>query len=386
MAQRLETALGATGEVSIGRTLNRYPNAVDLVRTLRAHSPDVVFLSFESVEKAQEIVKFVEKETDGIQFVAIHREYDASLLRQTMRAGVREFLGEPFDGQHLLESIAQVKAQLDRHPPVHAATHQIFAFFPSKAGSGASTLALNVSAALARLPDTHVLLSDFDLNSGMIRFMLKLQNEHSVIDAVEHSLHVDEHLWPQLVTSRETLDVLHAGRINPNVRIETSQIRYLIDFMRRNYQALCFDLSGNLERYSLEIMQESKRVLMVCTPEIASLHQAREKLHFLKALDLHGRVSIVLNRCLKKPLLTEKQIEDMLGVPVLKTFPNDYGGVVRAMSAGTYLEPKSELAKSIDQFAQELLERRPVANGETKRKFLEFFAVGARPQTSGESS
>ena len=66
--------------------------------------------------------------------------------------------------------------------------------------------------------------------------------------------------------------------------------------MRRNYQALCFDLSGNLERYSLEIMQECKRILLVCTPEIASLHLAREKMAFLRATGSgHPRV-LVLNR------------------------------------------------------------------------------------------
>ena len=112
----------------------------------------------------------------------------------------------------------------------------------------------------------------------MMRFMLKLQNEYSVIDAVENALRVDEHLWPQLVTSLDTLDVLHAGRVNPNLRVEGAQIRALIDFARRNYQALCFDLSGNLERYSLEIMQDCKRILLVCTQEIPSLHLAREKM------------------------------------------------------------------------------------------------------------
>ena len=60
-----------------------------------------------------------------------------------------------------------------------------------------------------------------------------------------------------MVTKIGNLDVLHAGPINPSLRIEPAQIRHLIQFMRRNYQALCFDLSGNLERYSLEIMQES---------------------------------------------------------------------------------------------------------------------------------
>ncbi len=42
--------------------------------------------------------------------------------------------------------------------------------------------------------------------------------------------------------------------------MDVSQIGKLMAFMRRTYQALCFDLSGNLEKYSLELMQESKRI------------------------------------------------------------------------------------------------------------------------------
>jgi pilus assembly protein CpaE len=384
MAQRLESALAALGEVSVGRTFNRYPNAIDLVRTLRAHAPDAVFLSFESIEKAQQVVKFLEGEGGGIQIIAVHRNCDANLLRETMRAGVREFVADPFDPQALAESLSQVKVQLEKRPPIYEATSQIFSFLPSKAGVGTSTLALNVSAALARRPEMHVLLSDFDLNSGMMRFMLKLQNEYSVLDAVEHSLHIDEHLWPQLVTSMDALDVLHAGRINPNVRIESTQVRNVIEFMRRNYQALCFDLSGNLERYSLEIMQESKRVLMVCTPEIASLHQAREKLHFLRALDLESRISVVLNRCQKKALFNKEQVQEILGLPVLKMFPNDYHGVNKAMTAGSFVDPKSDLGKSMDQFAQELIERRPAVPAGEKHKFLEHFAIPPKQFVSGK--
>src|SRR5579885_2413069 len=250
---RLENALESTGEVTVCRSINRYPNAIDLVRTLRAHAPEIVFLSFESIERAEDMVGFLEKEATGIQIVAIHRAVDNKLLRQTMRAGVREFLADPFERSAVLEALATVRSLVERKPPTLESTSQIFGFLPSKAGVGTSTIALNVSAAMARR-NMHVLLSDFDLNSGMMRFILKLQNEYSVIDAVEHALQVDEHLWPQLVTSLETLDVLHAGRCNPNFRVEGTQIRALIDFMRRNYQALCFDMSGNLERYSIEIM------------------------------------------------------------------------------------------------------------------------------------
>ena len=385
LAQRLEAALNATGVVSVGRTLNRYPSAIDLVRTLRAHAPEVVFLSFESLDKAHDMVKLLEHEADGVQVVAIHQQCDAKLLRATMRAGVREFLSDPFERQPLMESLGNVKTLLERKPAHLEATNQIFSFLPSKAGVGTSTIALNVAAALAQRPNTQALLADFDLNSGMLRFMLKLLNEYSVVDAVEHALNVDENVWPQLVTSMERLDVLHAGRINPSLRIEGTQIRALVGFMRRNYQALCFDLSGNMERYSVELMQESKRVLLVCTPEIPSLHLAREKLSFLRSLDLDSRVSVVLNRYHKKPLLDKEQVEELLGQPVSQIFPNDYHGVNRALTAASWVAPDSEMGKLFAAFAEVLLDKRPYAPAD-RRKFLEFFAVPNRMLASSEKS
>ncbi len=384
MAARLESALNATGEVNVARVVNSYPNAIDLIRTLRAHAPEVVFLSFELTEKAHDVVHFLESEASGLQIVALHKYVDAKILRETMRAGVREFLAEPFERAAIVEALATVRSLVERKPPTLESTSQIFAFLPSKAGVGTSTIALNVSAAIACTQNMHVLLSDFDLNSGMMRFMLKLQNEYSVIDAVEHSLQVDEHLWPQLVTSLDTLDVLHAGRCNPNFRVEGSQIRALIDFMRRNYQALVFDLSGNLERYSLEIMQDCKRILMVCTPEIPSLHLAREKMHFLRNFDLDSRVSIILNRCQKKATFTKEQVEEILGIPVIQTFPNDYHGVNRAVTAGSVVDVNSDLGKSFAAFGQDLLERRVMGAHDGKKRFLEFFAVSSRTLASGE--
>lgn len=374
LSERLEAALQATGEVAVGRVFDRFPVAIDLVRALRAHAPEVVFLSFELLDKAREVARFLETEADGIQIVAVHRQLDAKLLRETMRAGVREFLADPFDRQSLLESLDAVKALVQRKPPVIESTSQIFAFLPSKAGAGTSTIALNVSGAMARRPATRVVLSDFDLNSGMLRFMLKLTNEYSVLDAAENALRIDEGLWPQLVTTFDQLDVLHAGRVNPNLRIEGAQIRGMIEFMRRNYQAVCFDLSGNLERYSIEIMQDCKRVLLVCTPEIPSLHLAREKLHFLKTLDLDTRVSVVLNRVQKKALFTTAQVEEILGTPVIKTFSNDYHGVNRALTQGTCIEPESDMGKGFAQFANELLDPAP-GPLDPKKKFIEFFAV-----------
>ncbi len=80
------------------------------------------------------------------------------------------------------------------------------------------------------------------------------------MDAAEHADHLDEVLWPRLVHSAGNLDVLASGDVRPGFRIESGQIRYLLEFARRNYQVICVDLSGLLERFSVELMQESKRI------------------------------------------------------------------------------------------------------------------------------
>jgi pilus assembly protein CpaE len=373
--ERLEAVLHAIGVVNISRTLDHYPNSLELLRFLRAHAPHVIFVSTESTVKALEIAREVEKNTPGVQVVAVSRFCDPQILLEVMRAGIREFISLPFDRPALTEALFRIKGALEERPPEIEATDQVFCFLPSKAGVGTSTIALNASIAMSRLPNTNVLLTDFDLNSGMVRFMLKLDNTYCVTDAAEHSLDMDESLWPSMVTSINNLDVLHAGKLNPDFRVEPTQIRHLMEFMRRNYGALCFDLSGNLERYSLEIMHESKRIFLVCTPEIPSLHLAREKYLYLKQLDLSDRVCVLLNRCQKRPLITAQQIEQLLGLPVHMSFPNDYQGVQRALTMGSWVESNTDLGKQFNLLAQSMIGNKQMGQSDSKKKFIEFFSV-----------
>jgi pilus assembly protein CpaE len=186
---------------------------------------------------------------------------------------------------------------------------------------------------------------------------------------------IDENFWPQLVTGIGSLDVLHAGTLNPNFRMEAAQVRNLLDFARRNYKVICADLSGNLEKYSIELMHESKKIFLVCTPEIPSLHLAREKFHYLRTLDLGDRVSVLLNRCQKRPLISPSQVEELLGLPVHMTFSNDYQGVNKAMSEGKPVDSGSELGRQCAALAGSMLERKVTDGPESKRRFVEYFSL-----------
>src|SRR6476620_638854 len=215
-AQQLEKAVSAlANEVNVSRVLTSYQDENELVRNLRSHAPEVVFISFEQGESAAKIIARVLQEAEGVQFVAFHKVCDAMTLREIMRSGVRELVAEPFELSALVESLRNVKSLVELKPPIYGAKGRIYSFLPAKAGSGATTLALNLAGALARLGGTRVLLSDLDLSSGILRFLLRIRNQHAIMEAVEHLQELDENLWQQLVTKVAKLDVMHSGPMNP---------------------------------------------------------------------------------------------------------------------------------------------------------------------------
>jgi|SRR5579859_1778213 len=350
----LQDALAETHRVGIMRVLDHYPTELELTRFLRATGPNVVFLSVEIVKSAVELAARIEAQASGTQVVVFNRAIHPDALLETMRAGIREFLSPPFELQDLRQALERLEQTIERKPPSIESSDAVMAFLPSKAGVGCSTVALNTSMMLAQLPDTRTLLADFDLNCGMIAFMLQIDSQYSITSAVENAHQMDENLWEKLVKSFGQLDVLPAGKLVPGFRIEAIQIRYLLEFVRRNYKAVCLDLSGILEKFSIEILHEANKIFLVCTPEVPSLHLAREKLRFLRSLDLGGRVNILLNRAQRHTLIPLAEVEKLLELPVYMTFPNDYVGVHKALTAGKNVNPASELGIGFRALAESI--------------------------------
>jgi Flp pilus assembly CpaE family ATPase len=379
LSANLKDALTETHRVGIVRSLDRYPAEVDVVRFLRATAPEVVFLSVESIKSALELAASIEAQAPGTQIVAVNRASAPDTLLETMRAGIREFLAPPFEAQAVQQAIQRIEQILERKPAAIESTDSVLAFLPSKAGVGCSTVALNTSMMLSKLPETKTLLADFDLNCGMIDFMLQMDSPYSITSAVENAHQMDENLWQKMVTSFGQLDVLTAGKRTPGFRIDALQIRYLLDFARRNYKAICLDLSGILEKFSVEILHEAKMIFLVCTPEVPSLHLAREKLRFLRGLDLHSRVKILLNRAQQRTLIPIGEVEKLLGLPVFMSFPNDYIGVHKALTSGKHVSSASELGKGFRALAESIRGIKPPAEP-SKPGFMEMLRSRKKPE------
>jgi pilus assembly protein CpaE len=373
LASRLEQGLAEIGQVAVVRKLARYPGENEVAAMIRAHAPQIFFVDVASLATALRVAAEIEASTPGIQVVAFEDACDQGTLLELMRAGVREFVSVEQIGRDLPPALLRIAAALHRKPPSVESTDLLFSFLPSKPGVGCTTVALNTAVALAATPDFKTLLMDFDLTCGMIGFLLHLDNARSIVDAAEQAPQMDEQLWPRLVYASGGLDVLPAGRMKPHFRIEPAHIHYLLEFARRNYRAIVADLSGLMEKYSLELMQRSKRILLVCTPELPSLHLAREKLEYLRGLELESRVSVLLNRSQKRALMCPEEIERMIGLPVMLALPNDYRGVHKAFTNARPVDPHSDLGKSYRDLAARLVSRDETPS--RTRRFVDYFSL-----------
>jgi pilus assembly protein CpaE len=375
LAAKLDAVFNETGRFALIRALQEFPEEHELERVLRAHSPQTVFLCVDDLPRALESHAQIVNTVRGVPLIAFGRTVDQKVLMELMKVGVRDFLPLPFRPNDLLELADRTEDRLASNPLAVEATDLMFSFLPAKPGVGASTLALNLSIALTRTGQTRVLLNDFDLNSGLISFMLKLNPTYSVTDAVIRCDDLDEQLWPELISSVRGLDVLPNGVSAPGTRIQPAHIHRMLSFARRQYDVICADLSGNMEKYAIEVMMESKRIFLVTTGEIPPLHLARQRMNLLRDLDIGDRVNVLLNRWGKRNAISINQIEDLLDAPVFESFPNDYGGVHKSLVAGTPVEPHSELGKRFTGLARRILNVNERPEEKKKKSFLQSISI-----------
>jgi pilus assembly protein CpaE len=272
------------------------------------------------------------------------------------------------------ETVYRITEVLGRKPLTFQSTDAVYSFLPAKPGDGASTVALNVSAAIARLGPGKTLLADFDLHQGVVSFLLKITNGHSVIDAINVADRLDDTLWRNLVLMRDSLDVLCSGRLEPASEADLLQSENILRFARRSYNNILLDLSGAMEPFSMPLLSQSREVFLVCTPEIASLHFARSKAQFLREAGFGDRASVIINRSGMLSPFSTRDLESLLGLRIRFSFPNDPRQVSAAMRAGTPVDAKSSLGRQFEMFAKSMTGdgKAPVTR---RRRFIEYFAI-----------
>jgi pilus assembly protein CpaE len=374
----LAAALAAFPEIELTRQITDYPDPDELVRVIRARRPDFVFLSAQDFPRFRALAATMDDRMPGLPVISVASELNPlELIPQLMHLGVRELLTAPVTHEKLGQAIASVAQILSKHPAPVVRLADLYAFLPAKPGVGSSTITVSTSCALAEELGVHTLLLDCDLMAGVTKFLLRLGNSSSIVNAMDQADRLDEDLWGQMIGKWGKLEVLHAGELAPPATLKSASLDMVLAQARAQYDTVCADLASSLDPFSVQIMHEARRILMVTTPEVVPLHMAADRLRHLQELGLADKVSLLLNR--KNPSrsgLTDGEVAQLVGLPVAHRFSNDYPGVQHAILDGAPVSYRSSLGHSIMNLARSLApdavrHEAPVEH----RKFLEFFHV-----------
>ena len=336
-----------SGQIVLDRFFCPIPTAYELTTALQTLPIDVVYLDTSS-ESAQSIGDQIRSDYPGIALIGFST---ASLAEAQNR--VAEFSLElPFSVEGLLATTRSAISALLKEP-----YRKVVAILPSKAGSGASTIAINLAANLAAL-SRRVILVDADLRSGAIGDCIGMQPRLAVAETLSLADVAAQLIWPRHVTQKDGIDFLLTDRDPGKPRPEWHSYHHLLRFLNDRYDHIVVDLPELANDATSFALQHAWSVYLAVTPEPLSLKLAHQRLDELKAAGVDSkRIGVLVNRW-ERGCLSQKDIEQALAHPVTGVFPGDYRCVSASILEQRFVPFKTKLGQSYRSFATNLTSSR----------------------------
>jgi pilus assembly protein CpaE len=318
-------------------------------------APGVCFLDVCSDRhRAVRLVSRISQPPLGIPVVAVLSESNYELALDCLHQGACGCLVRPFDREQLQPVLLRIGSPVSEPEPGERG--RVLCVAPAKGSCGATTLAANLAFISRRSGVRHVLLADLDPIAGTLAFVLKLNSQHSFIDALSHAGNLDADLWKGLVVACRDFDVLLSPHNPLDYRAEAGAAAGLVTYARHAYNLVILDTGGLGENLGLEVATLSDEVLLVTTSELAAVYTAKRWIALLGTRGVaRSRIRPVVSRWRRHLGLDREQIEAALGLSVLHVLPSDPQPIEDALIEGRPVAPGSLYGKSLAELAERLL-------------------------------
>lgn len=294
----------------------------------------------------------------GTRVAVVAPSQDAALLLRALRAGAREFALSN-DAQKLEVAVRNLA-----RPVPGAAASLVTAVFAAKGGLGATTLAVNLAAALAASGDRTCVV-DLDLQLGDVLSFLDLQGGYAISDVIANVRRLDRDLLDASVKRhRSGLAVLsQSERLEEAEHVSPASVASMLPFLRQHYGHVFVDGIRGFDELGLAALDACDRVLLVVTQEVPAVRNAQRCVEIFRRLGYpDAKLQLLVNRFHKGSSITCQVISETVSLPVTATIANDYAPLLRAMNRGGTIEeeaPRSQVARDLRAVAA-LVHGRPV--------------------------
>jgi pilus assembly protein CpaE len=323
--------------------------------------PEALLVDVRSDRSILAQVGSIKRRYPSLAVAIVAKVLDPELMLESMRAGVSEAIPEPLTSATIQAAIGRIAVH-----QVVPVQNRVYTVIGAKGGVGATTVAVNLAAALARQMEG-ALLVDLNFAAGDAAVFLGVEPRFTIAEALENTHRLDEAFLRSLVVrSRAGLDLLGSSSRLTAGTVDGGRLRLLIDFLTRYYHAVVLDVP-RLDASLLASLDATTAIFVVVNHELPTLRSAHRLVASLR--QRYGdRVNVLVNRADKASEIGLEDIERTVGIKIRHVFPNDYRQAVAAINKGQPLaeSPSGKLSESFQAFASELTgQSTPVSTQDT---------------------
>ncbi|HWD14704.1 AAA family ATPase [Pseudochrobactrum sp. sp1633] len=321
----------------------------------------------------QDIMRLAEVCDSGTRVLIIGRSNEVRLYRELIRNGVSDYLVSP-------ASLPEVISVLDTlfTDPSTAPSGRSIAVIGAKGGVGSSTLAHNISWSLANQFKHEVVLADMDLPFGTVNINFDQDPTLGIADAVYAPERVDEvYLDRLLAESSEHLSLLAApSTLEKTYDFESESFVSIIDAALRTTQLLVLDMPHSWNSWVRTTLMRADEVIIVATPDLASLRNTKNLLDTLILLRPNDRPAhLILNQTgvAKRPEISATDFCTPLNIKPLAVIEHDpqlFGTAANNAHMLGEADQNHKISQKITDIARELLGKHDVPDQAKKAKPL----------------
>jgi pilus assembly protein CpaE len=346
--------------------------AVEAYRT--AATPNVIIIETES--RNDDILTGLDTLAEvcdgGTRVIVIGEQNDVLLYRELTRRGVSEYLISPVGTIDVVRAVCGLFSAPDAKP-----VGRIIAVVGAKGGVGASTIAHNIAWSISRDLHLDTVVADLDLGFGTAGLDFNQDPPQGIADAVFSPDRIDTNFVDRLLSKcTDHLSLLAAPATLDRVYdFSTESFDSIFDALRATMPFVVLDVPHLWSGWTRRTLMNADDILIVATPDLANLRNAKNMLDLLKASRPNDhRPYYLLNNVgvPKRPEISSadfaKAVDDQ-PVAIIPFEPQVFGAAANNGQMISELSATHRTAESFRQLAQLLTGR-----SESKKSKSSLFA------------
>jgi len=298
----------------------------------------------------------------GCVIILMTDAMNVDLVNRAAKAGIRQVVEMTIDPQELADGIA-LAASLERQRSSDLkmgsrARSRVIGFFCGKGGTGKTTMAVNIAAALAK-KGKRVMLIDCDLQFGDVNLLLDLEPKDTIVELVQErgGIMIDNIRTFSMIHS-SGITVLCAPKSAEFAELVTARhIETIIDVLRPYYDFIIIDMAPAFSDVTIAAIENCDELMLIYNVEILSLKNAKVCLQILDQLQQREKARLIINKNVSS-LIKVKDFENMFDSQVFGVVSNDIKTANICLNKGQPIVismPKTPIAKEMTAIAQKLI-------------------------------